>query len=92
MTKKERLMRLRIAIVAIVGISAIVLPVLASPAIAKGAKAQTIAKEQRHVQRHATQRSPNANATMRSGGMYRAPAAGANSTPPTRSIDSYTNY
>ena len=90
-------MTMRIASLAMLGISAMACAVLASPAMAKdtmakGAKAQTIAKEQRHVQRPATHRSRNANATMRSGGMYRAPAADANSTPPTRSIDSYTNY
>ena len=89
-------MTLRIASLAMLGISAMACAVLASPAMAKdtmakGAKAQTIAKEQRHVQRPAT-RSRNANATMQSDRMYRAPAADANSTPPTRSIDSYTNY
>jgi hypothetical protein len=75
-----------------VGILAIVASVLASPAVAKSGKAQTIAKEQRHFQRHATHRGRNANATVPSGGMYRGPAAGANATAPSRTIDSYTNY
>ena len=87
-------MTLRIASLAMLGISAMACAVLASPAMAKDtmAKGQTIAKEQRHVQRHVTHRSRNANATMPRGGMYRAPAADANSTPAARSIDSYTNY
>ena len=85
-------MRLRVASLATVGISAVVLSVLASPAMAKGAKAQTIAKEKHQVQRHATHRSRNANATMPKGGTYRGPTAGANEAPQPRGIDSYTNY
>jgi hypothetical protein len=85
-------MRLKIASLAMVGMSASVLSVMASPAMAKGAKAQTIAKEQLQVQRHATHRSRNANATMPKGGTHRAPAAGASDTPQPRGIDSYTNY
>jgi hypothetical protein len=90
------MIRLKSASVVKVGIAAIAVSVLASPAsakdtMAKGAKAQTMVKEQRHVQRHPTQRSRNSNATMPGGGMYRAPGAGADA-PASRSIDSYTNY
>jgi hypothetical protein len=47
-----------------VGILAIVASVLASPAVAKSGKAQTIAKEQRHFQRYPSHRGRNVNATM----------------------------
>jgi hypothetical protein len=103
------MMRLKTASLAILGTAAIVVSVLASPAMAKGtmakgAKAQTLAKEQRHVQPRATYRSeriPNA--------VYRRPAgpgevagnvvggavatAGAIATAPFRGFDnSYNNY
>ena len=75
---------------AILGTAAIVVSVLASPAMAEGTMAkgakhtqaqtkgsQTLAKGQRHVQRHATDRSQrirNANAALPSGRVYRRPA------------------
>lgn len=82
--------KLKTASVAILGAAAIVASVLASPAMAegkmaKGAKytqaqnkgSQTLAKGQRHVQRHATYRSQrirNANAALPSERVYRRPA------------------
>jgi hypothetical protein len=78
------MVRLKPASLAILGTASIVVSVLASPAMAKGPKAQTIGKEQRHVQ-HATHRNASA-------GMHRTPAAGANATGPSRTFDSYTNY
>jgi len=104
-------MRLKTASLAILGTAAIVVSVLASPAtakgtMAKGAKDQTLAKEQRHVQRHATSRSArisNANAVNRRpagpgevagnvvGGAVGT--AGAIATAPFRAFDnSYNNY
>lgn len=77
-------------IASLLGTAAIVVSVLASPAMAEGTKAksgkytqaqtkgsQTLAKGQRHVQRQATyrsQRSRNANAALPSGSVYRRPA------------------
>jgi hypothetical protein len=105
------MMRLKTASLAILGTAAIVVSVLASPAtakgtMAKGAKDQTLAKEQRHVQRHATSRSArisNANAVNRRpagpgevagnvvGGAVGT--AGAIATAPFRAFDnSYNNY
>jgi hypothetical protein len=84
------MVRLKPASLAILGTASIVVSVLASPAMAKGPKAQTLGKEQRHVQRHATHR--NASAALPSEGMHRTPAAGANATAPSRTFDSYTNY
>lgn len=82
--------KLKTASVAILGTMAIVASVLASPAMAegkmaKGAKytqaqnkgSETLAKGQRHVQRHATYRTPrvrDANAALPSGRVYRRPA------------------
>ena len=82
--------RLKTASLAILGTAAIVVSVLASPAmaegtVAKGAKytqaqtkgSQTLDKGQRHVQRHATYRSQrmhNANAALPGGRVYRRPA------------------
>jgi hypothetical protein len=82
--------KLKTARLAILGTAAIVVSVLASPAMAegtmtKGAKytqaqpkgSQTLAKGQHHVQRHATYRSQrirNANAALPSGRVYRRPA------------------
>jgi hypothetical protein len=81
--------RLKTTSLAILGAAAIVVSVLASPAIAEGTTAkgkmakgakytqtQTLAKGQRHVQRHATysQRMRNANAALPSGRVYRRPA------------------
>jgi hypothetical protein len=86
------MMRLKPASLAILGTASIVVSVLASPAVARGGKAQILAKEQRHVQRHATHRSSNANAALGSEGIHRTPAAGANATAPARTFDSYTNY
>ena len=81
---------LNTASLAILGTAAIVVCVLASPAMAEGTMAkgakytqvqtkgsQTLAKGQRHVQRHATYRSQriaNANAALPSGKVYRRPA------------------
>jgi hypothetical protein len=78
------------ASLAILGTAAIVVAVLATPAMAEGTMAkgakytqgqikgsQTLAKSQRHVQRHATYRSQrirNANAALPSGEVYRRPA------------------
>jgi len=105
------MMRLKTASLAILGTAAIVVSVLASPAtakgtMAKGAKDQTLAKEQRHVQRHATSRSArisNDNAVNRRpagpgevagnvvGGAVGT--AGAIATAPFRAFDnSYNNY
>ncbi|MCA6112937.1 hypothetical protein [Bradyrhizobium cenepequi] len=83
-------MRLKTASLAILGTAAIAVSVLASPVMAEGAMAkgakytqaqtkgsQTLAKGQRHVQRHATYRSQrirNANAALPSGRVYRRPA------------------
>jgi len=82
--KRERpMMRLKTSSLAMLGISALVVSMLASPAMAKGskdtmakgAKAQTVAKEQRHVKRHATYRTGrNANAALPSGEMSGRPA------------------
>ena len=82
--------RLNTASLAILGSAAIVVSVLASPAMAegkmaKGAKytqaqtkgSQTLDKGQRHVQRHATNRSQRigkANAALPSGRVHRRPA------------------
>jgi hypothetical protein len=81
------MMRVKTASLAILGTAAIAISALANPAMAKGAmekgamekgmKAQTLAKEQRHVQRHATYRSErmrNANAAFPRERMYRRPA------------------
>ncbi|HTD85870.1 MAG TPA: hypothetical protein VK850_04780 [Candidatus Binatia bacterium] len=78
------------ASLAILGTAAIVISVLASPAMAEGTMAkgakhtqaqtkgsQTLDKGQRHVQRHATNRSQrvgNANAALPSGKASRRPA------------------
>jgi hypothetical protein len=90
--KDYSMMRLKPASLAILGTASIVVSVLASPAVAKGAKAETFAKEQRHVQRPATHRNRNANAALRSEGTRRTPPANANATTPSRTFDSYTNY
>ncbi len=82
-------MILKSASLAIVGMTAIVVSVLASPALAeattaKGSKhtqvqtkgSQTVGKGQRHVPHHATYRSPgmrHANAALPSGRVYRRP-------------------
>ena len=82
--------RLKTASIAILGTAAIVVSVLASPAMAEGTAAksakytqaqtkgsQTLAKGQRHVQPHATYRSQrmhNANAALPGGRVYRRPA------------------
>jgi hypothetical protein len=80
--------RLNTASLALLGTATIVISVLASPAMAEGTMAkgakytqaqtkgsQTLAKGQRHVQRHATsQRIRNANAALPSGRVYRRPA------------------
>ncbi len=82
--------RLKTASLAILGTAAIVVSVLASPAVAegkmaKGAKytqaqakgSQTLTKRQRHVLRHVTYRSRrirNANAALPRGEVYRRPA------------------
>jgi hypothetical protein len=82
--------RLKTASLAMLGSAAIVVSVLASPAMAEGKMAkggkytqaqttgsQTLAKGQRHVQRHATYRSQrirNANAALPDGRVYRRPA------------------
>src|SRR5882757_9793426 len=88
---RERPMtRLKTESLGILGTAAIVVSVLASPAmaegtVAKGAKytqaqtkgSQTLAKGQRHVQPHATYRSQrmhNANAALPGGRVYRRPA------------------
>ncbi|MEK9284432.1 MULTISPECIES: hypothetical protein [unclassified Bradyrhizobium] len=84
---------LKTASLAILGTAAIVVSALASPAMAEGTMAkgarhtqaqttgsQTLAKGQRHVQRHATYRSQrirNANAALPSGTVYRRPAGPA---------------
>lgn len=90
------MMRVKTASLAILGTAAIVVSVLASPAMAKGTTrgakdnqancvgsncqtkgSQTLAKEQRHVQRHATYRSErirSANAALPSERTYRRPA------------------
>jgi hypothetical protein len=86
------MMRLKPASLAILGTASIVVSVLASPAVAKGAKAETFAKEQPHVQRPATHPNRNANAALRGKGMHRTPPANANATTPSRTFDSYTNY
>jgi hypothetical protein len=78
---------LNTASVAILGTAAIVVSVLASPAMAEGTMgksakhtqaqkgSQTLAKGQRHFQRHATYRSQRtANAALPSGRVYRGPA------------------
>jgi len=81
--------RLKTESLAILGSAAIVVSVLASPAMAEGKMAkdgkyseaqtkgsQTLAKGQRHVQRHATDRSRirSANAALPDGRVYRRPA------------------
>ena len=76
--------RLKTASIAILGTAAIVVSVLASPAMAEGTAAKgakytqaPLAKGQRHVQPHATYRSQrmhNANAALPGGRVYRRPA------------------
>ena len=82
--------RLNTASLAILGSAAMVVSVLAGPAMAEGTMAkgakhtqaqtkgsQTLAKGQRHVQRHATYRSQrisNANAALPRGRVYGRPA------------------
>ena len=107
--------RLKTASLAMLGTAAIVVSVLASPAMAEGTmakstkytQAQTLAKGQRHVQRHATyssQRIRNANAALPGGTVYRGPGevagnvvggtvatAGAIATAPFRAFDSSYN-
>ena len=80
------MMRLKPASLAILGTASIVVSVLASPAVARGAMAQILAKEQRHVQRHATHRSSNANAALGSEFIALPPLARTQLPPPARSI------
>jgi hypothetical protein len=98
--------RLKTASLAILGTAAIVVSVLASPAMAEGARA----KAAKHTQTQTKgQRMHNANAALPSGRVYRRPAgpgevagnvaggavatAGAIATAPFRAFDnSYNNY